>query len=111
MSADQAQATYMATKYIAQLQFLKTTDLNAATLSSLNLIDADQTTAPYSFANVPLDNGSYYSPSARLKSAVATVNFTNIDSGAVRCDVVIQWRTPRNVVQQVATGTIIGGYK
>lgn len=111
MSADQAQATYMASKYIEQLQFLKTTDLNVTTLSSLNLIDANQTTLPYSFANVPLDNGSYYSPSSRLKGAVATINFTPIDAGSVRAVVTIRWRTPRNVNQSITTGTIIGGYK
>lgn len=111
MATDQAAATYMASKYIEQLQILRTSQLSAATLSNLNLIDAGQTGPPYSFAHVPLDDGSYYSPATRLKDAVATVNFTNIDAGSVRCDVFIQWRTPHNVLQTLSTGTIIGGYK
>ncbi len=111
MSADQANATYLSTKYIEQLQFLRTSQLTASTLKNLNLIDADAVSAPYSWANVPLDDGSYYSPAKRLKNAVATVNFTNIDSGAVRCDVVMKWKTPNGIQQTLTTGTIVGGYK
>src|SRR5690242_19387132 len=91
IASDQGKATYIATKYIEQLQTLKTSDLSTSNLTTLNLIDTGQNSAPYSFANVPLDNGSYYSPSKMLKGAEATVNFTSIDAGSVRADIVVKW--------------------
>lgn len=111
MAADQAKATFIANRYIEQLQLLKTTDLTATTLSQMNLIDTGQAALPYSFTNIPLDDGSYYSPAKMLKAASATVNFTNIDSASVRADITISWKTPHNVTRTLSTGTIVGGYK
>ena len=111
LASDQAKATYMATKYIEQLQVLRTADLTVSNLSTLNLIDANQDALPYSFANVPIDDGSYYSPARTLKNATATVNFTNITAGCVRCDIVMTWKSASGVTETLSTGTIIGGYK
>ena len=112
LASDQGQASYMATKYIEQLQTLKTTDITLNKLTSLNLIDAGQTgSSPYTFTNVPLDNGSYYSPSKVLKGAAATITITNLDSGAVKCDISIQWKSANGIQESLSTGTVVGGYK
>ncbi|MBS1717057.1 MAG: hypothetical protein JSS72_04930 [Armatimonadetes bacterium] len=111
LSGDQAKATYIATKYIEQLQTLKTSDLTKTNLATLNLIDSGQTSLPYSFKNIPLDDGSYYSPAKMLKGATATLNLTSIDANSVRCDVTISWKSATNHQETLTTGTIIGGYK
>lgn len=111
LASDQAKATYIATKYIEQLQTLKPANLTQSNLATLNLIDDGQTSLPYSFTNIPLDDGSYYSPAKALKNANATVNLTNIDAGSVRCDIQIKWTSANGVQETLNTGTIIGGYK
>ena len=112
LAADQGKATYIATKYIEQMQTLKTSDLTLTKLTTLNVVDAGQTGAPpYNFTHVPLDEGSYYSPATMLKGATATVNFTNLDSGSVRVEVTIRWKSATGHQEQLVSGSIIGGYK
>ena len=80
-------ANAMANRFIEQLQLLKPSDINAATLTSLDLIDAGQSAPPYNFSHIPLDEASGYSPSRMLKGGSATMNVTSMDAGSKKIDI------------------------
>lgn len=101
----------MCVRLIEQLQLLKASDVEAQTLSALNLIDAGQTEPPYSFSHIPLDEASRYSPSQVLQNGRGTLSVTTLDADSVRLDVTIRWTSSKGKEMSVSSGTIIGGYR
>lgn len=104
-------ALQLAGRMIEQVQLLKKRDLNAKTLTQLNLIDANQTGSPYSFSRVPLDDASRYSPAQLLRNGTGIMTMTTLASGSVKVDLTISWTSASGRTASINTGTIIGAYK
>lgn len=104
-------ATQMCSRMVEHLQTFRPSDLTAEALSQLNLIDDGQVGSPYSFSNVPMDHASRYSPSQALPNGTGTLTVTPIESGCLRLDVEVTWRSPTGRTSRVRTGTILGGYR
>ena len=111
ISEHDSKATLMAQRMIEHIQLLKPVDLNASTLSQLNLIDAGQTAQPYSFAHIPLDEASKYSPAQVLKDATALMEITDLDSNSKRVKLTMTWKSTSGKTLTLTSGTIIGGYR
>ncbi|MCH7945723.1 MAG: hypothetical protein IIC73_06890, partial [Armatimonadetes bacterium] len=91
ISEDQTKAVQMVSRVVEHLQMLPADDLNAATLTSLNLIDQGQTFPPYSFTHIPLDEASMYSPAQVLRDANGTINVTPLPDGSARADILLTY--------------------
>lgn len=111
LAKENTAALQMANRLLEHVELLKTSDLTAGTLTSLNLIDTGQSASPYSFSHIPLDEASRYSPAQVLRNGVGTLTVTSIDSGSVRVDVDLSWTSASGKTCNIHTGTIIGGYK
>ncbi len=111
MAKDNTAALQMANRLVEHIQLLKASDLKAPTLTALNLIDAGQSQQPYSFTHIPLDEASRYSPAQTLRNGTGSLTFTDLDSGAIRVNVQINWTSASGKASSVTTGTIIGGYR
>ena len=109
-SSQQTLAIQMSSRVIEHLQMLKSTDCNAPTLYSLNLIDANQTSSPYTFTNIPLDNGSDYSPAKCLPHGQGLMTFSDLGNGSTMCQIQISWKGTAGT-QTYTTGTVLGGYR
>ena len=111
ISEDQSKAVQMVSRLIEHLQMLPADDLNAETLTSLNLIDAGQTFPPYSFTHIPLDEASMYSPAQVLRDANGTINVTPLPDGSARVDILLTYTSEAGTAQQIQTGTIVGSFR
>lgn len=111
ISKDESKAIQMVSRLIEHIQMLPADDLNAATLTSLNLIDAGQTFPPYSFTNIPLDDASMYSPAQVLRNANGTINVTPLPDGSARVDLLLTYTSEAGTAQQIQTGTIVGSFR
>src|SRR5689334_5473905 len=56
----QQKATQIASKMIENIQMLSPTNLNANTLTAMQLVDAGQNSSPFVFTHLPLDNSTDY---------------------------------------------------
>jgi hypothetical protein len=111
LSMEQSKATLMAQRMIEHLNLLKPADLNASTLSQLNLIDSGQTSQPFSFAHIPLDEGSMYSPNQVLKNATATMTISDLSANSKKVVIAMTWTSASKKTRSFTTGTILGGYR
>ena len=111
MSKDETMAIQMVSRLIEHLQMLPADDLNAQTLTSLNLIDAGQTFPPYSFTHIPLDEASMYSPAQVLRDANGTINVTPLPDGSARVDLLLTYTSESGKTEQIKTGTIVGSFR
>ena len=110
--AEQEQkATQIATKMLEHIQLISPANANATTLTAMQLIDPGQTTAPFTFNNVPLDDAARYSPATALKNGTGVLNIETIAGGSVRATVTIGWRSPSGVNSSMTMGTIMGAYR
>ncbi len=111
VAKEESLAQAMAQRMVEQLQMLHRSDIDAATLTKLNLIDSGQTQAPYSFANIPLDQASRYSPSQALRNGSGSIAVSTVDANSTRLDVTITWKSSTGKSRSITTGTILGGYQ
>lgn len=111
IAGSHTKALQMANRMVEQVQLLRARDLTASTLTSLNLIDAGQTTSPYSFSRVPLDEASCYSPAQMLREGTGRMNVVTLASGSKRVEITISWRSESGRMASLTTGTVIGGYR
>lgn len=111
ISEHDSKAALMSQRMIEHLQLLKPADLTATTLTQLNLIDAGQTSQPYSFAHIPLDEGSKYSPAQVLKDATAVMTVEDLDANSKRVKLVMTYKSTSGKTLSITTGTILGGYR
>lgn len=112
LAQEESKANLMAQRMIEHLQLLKPGDLNASALTQLNLIDSGQTTQPFSFAHIPLDEGSMYSPNQVLKNATATMSIEDLDASSKRVVLQMSWKSSvTGKTHSLTTGTILGGYR
>jgi len=110
-SADEGKAVQMAQRMIEHLQLLKPADLNASTLSTINLIDPGQDEAPFSFSEIPLDEATGYSPSRAIKNGQAEMDIEDLDANSKKVTITMTWTSPKGKTQTFTTGTVLGGYR
>lgn len=111
ISKDETKAAQMTARLLEQLQLLKTTDINVTTLKAMNLVDTNSTGSPYSFTNIPLDQGTLYSPSAALINGQGTLAISTLGNGAVMATATISWKSSSGQNRSYTSGTIIGAYR
>lgn len=109
-SNQQSKAIQMTSRMIENLQLLRPSDLNATTLTSLNLIDAGQANPPFTFNNMPLDDSTKYSPSKALPGGTGTMTIANAAGNSKLVTVTISW-TLESRAHSYSSGTILGGYR
>ena len=78
----QQKATQIASKMIENIQMLSPTNLNANTLTAMQLVDAGQNSSPFVFTHCPLDHSTDYSPSTALKNGTGTVQINDLQWGS-----------------------------
>jgi len=110
-SQQESAAILIANRMLEHLQMLRAQDVNITALSQLNLIDPGQSGDVLSFTHVPLDEASRYSPAQALKDGQGQMTITQLSSGSVKIDLVVSYKSPWGSTKQIATGTIIGGYR
>jgi type II secretory pathway pseudopilin PulG len=111
MAREESVATQLTNRMIEQLQLLKPADVTASTLSQLNLIDADQTTSPYSFSSVPLDDASRYSPRQALREGTGTLEVLALPNNSAEVRIRIGWKSASGRARTVQSGVILGGFR
>ncbi len=111
MSTEESKAIQMCNRLIEHIQMLGAKDINGANLTSLNLIDAGQTSQPYSFTRVPLDEASHYSPAQALRNATGTLTYGTVTGNSVRVVVTLQYTSDTGQTKTIRTGTIIGAFR
>lgn len=104
-------ANQLCNRMIEQLQLLKPSDVQATTLTQLNLIDPGQISPPYSFTNIPLDEASRYSPAQALPSGTGTLDVVALPHGSIEARVMISWRSSSGRTRTLQTGTVFGGFR
>ena len=103
-------AVQIGNRMVEHLLLLKPSNLNPTALGNLGLIDAGQSTSPYTFTNLALDDGWDYSPAKVLPQGTGQLTITNVAGGSRRVRLVISWVGPGGA-QSYTTGTILGGYR
>lgn len=111
ISKDDSKASQMTARLLEQLQLLSTRDLNVTTLKAMNLVDSTSTGSPYSFTNIPLDQGTMYSPSQVLVNGTGTLTITTLANGSAQVVATVSWRSTTGMTKSFTSGTIIGGYR
>jgi hypothetical protein len=111
ISKDESTAAQLAGRLVEQLQLLTTRDINVQTLSALNLVDNYSTGSPYSFTNIPLDEGTRYSPAQALTQGKGTLSVYKLENDSLRVVATITWRSKTGVSKSYTTGTIVGSYR
>lgn len=111
ISEQEQKATQIATKMLEHIQLLAPSKLDATTLTGMLLIDPNQTTAPFTFNNIPLDNGTDYSPSRALKNGTGTLAINNLSYGSKQVVVTITWKSISGNTETLTMGTILGAHR
>ena len=111
ISKDESKAAQLAGRLIEQMQLLTTRDINVQTLTALNLVDNFSTGSPYSFTNIPLDDGTQYSPAKALTQGKGVMTVTKLANDSYRIVATISWRSKTGVTKSYTTGPIVGSYR
>ena len=111
ISKDESKAAQLAGRLIEQMQLLTTRDVNVQTLTALNLVDNFSTGSPYSFTNIPLDEGTQYSPARALNGGKGTMTITKLANDSYRVVATITWKSKTGASRSYTTGTIVGSYR
>ncbi len=111
VAREESVATQLANRMIEQLQLLKPSDITASTLSQLNLIDQGQTSPPYTFSTIPLDQASRYSPREALPNGTGTLEVVSLANNTLELHVQIGWRSSSGRTRTLQSGLILGGFR
>jgi hypothetical protein len=111
ISKDESKAAQLAGRLIEQIQLLTTRDINVQTLTALNLVDNYSVGSPYSFTNIPLDEGTRYSPALALTNGKGVMTVTKLENESYRVVATISWTSKTGVTKSYTTGTIVGSYR
>ena len=107
----QQKATLIATKMLEHLQLQSPNKLDATSLYAAQLIDAGQTSAPYTFSSIPLEDSTDYSPAKALKNGTGTITINNLQWGSKQVVVTVNWKSASGKSSTVTMGTILGAYR
>ena len=111
IAREESMATQLTNRMIEQLQLLKPSDVTSSTLSQLNLIDAGQTSSPFSFSSVPLDDASHYSPRQALRDGTGTLEVVSLPNNSTEVRVRIGWTSASGRARTVQSGVVLGGFR
>lgn len=111
MSTEESKAVHMCNRLIEHIQMLSADDITADNLEALNLIEPNQTTQPYSFTHVPLDEASRYSPAQALRNASANLTVTDIGTGSKAVRIVLTYTSDTGQTKTLRTGTVVGAFR
>lgn len=111
VAREESLATQLMNRMIEQLQLLKPSDVNVATLDQLNLIDHNQSSSPYSFSNIPLDDASMYSPRQALRNGTGRLDVIQLPYDTVEVRVRISWTSSSGQSRSVRSGVVLGGFR
>lgn len=111
MAREETLAVQISTRLIEHIQLLPARDIEVGHLKSLNLIEADDDSSPYSFAHIPLDEASRYSPAQVLQDAVAELEITDLDANSKAVSITLRYTSASGRTNTIQTGTIVGGYR
>lgn len=111
ISKNETKAAQMVARLLEQVQLLKPSDINSTTLKAMNLVDANSYSSPYSFTNIPLDQGSGYSPSQVLRNGAGVMNTSTLANGSVLITATITWKSSTGQSRSFKSGTILGAYR
>lgn len=113
LAREDALASQLCNRFIEQLRLLKPKDINASTLTQLNLVDANSepASATYYFSHIPLDDASKYSPAELLRNAVGTMKIYDLPDNAKELRVSMTWTSSSGKTRSIKTGTVLGGFR
>jgi Tfp pilus assembly protein PilV len=111
LAQQQTVATQIGNRMVEHLLLLKPSTLTVSSLSQLSLIDSGQVNQPYSFTNLPLDDGWNYSPAKALPSGTGRMTVDTLANGSKRVTLIITWRGPNNKTHTYTTGTVLGSFR
>lgn len=111
IAQQESKAAQIVARVTEELSMLKPSQVTTATLTQIGVIDAGQTAAPWTFSNIPLDDGTSYSPAKMLRNGKGTISIATIDKGSVLATVTLTWRSPSGKSESLTAGTVVGGYR
>lgn len=111
ISQQESKAAQIAARVTEEFALLKPSEITYSTLRQLNLIDSNQTSQPWSFSRIPLDDGTSYSPAKVLRNGQGTITTSDLANGSVLVTVTISWTSPSGASRSFTTGTVVGGYR
>jgi len=111
LGAEEQKATQMANKMCEHINLFTPYNLNASTLTAAGLIDTGQSASPYTFSNIPLDDGTKYSPSEALRNGTGQIEVTDLANNSKAIKVTISWKSETGKNKSVVMGTVIGGWR
>src|SRR4051812_5720400 len=91
IAQQESKAAQIAARITEEVGMLKPSEVTASTLSQLNLIDANQGAEPWSFSNIPLDDGTSYSPAKTLRNGQGLITTTALAQGSILVTVQVNW--------------------
>ena len=110
ISQEQTIAVRIGNRLIEHLLLLKPSTLTSSNLIALNLVDPNQSASPYSFTNLPLDDGWSMSPAKALPQGQGLLTITNVGDSSKLIKIDISWSGPGGRMTYT-TGTALGGYR
>jgi hypothetical protein len=111
MSTEESKAVHMCNRLIEHIQMLPADDITVDNLAALNLIEPNQTTQPYSFTHVPLDEASRYSPAQSLRDANASLTISDVGTGSKRVRITLTYTSDTGQTRTLRTGTVVGAFR
>ena len=111
IAQQESKAGQIAARIAEEYGMLKPSEVNATTLTTMNLIDSGQTSQPWTVTHIPLDDATDYSPSKALENGAGTVTTSTIANGSILVTIQITWKSASGKSRSFTTGTIIGGYR
>src|ERR1051326_4192898 len=106
IAQQESKAGQIATRLSEEFGMLKPNEINTSTLVGLHLIDSSRVSQPWSFTNIPLDDGTDYSPAKVLKNGTGTISTTDIGQGSTLVTIRVAWTSPTGVSRSFTTGTV-----
>ncbi len=110
ISQEQTTAVQIGNRLIEHLLLLKPSTLTATNLSALSLIDSGASASPFSFTNLPLDDGWVMSPAKALPAGQGLMTITDVGDNTKLIQLDISWMGPSGRMTHT-TGTALGGYR
>ena len=113
MSKNESKAVQMTGRLIEHIQMLPAKDINAESLTALNLIDTGQLgqAQPWSFTHIPLDEASMYSPAQVLRDADGQITTTTLAGGSVKVLITLTYTSESGKTKTIKTGTVVGSFR
>lgn len=111
LAREESIAGQLSNRYIEHIQLLRPAELTASNLTQLQLIDTGQSSSPYSFSSIPLDQASGYSPARMLRNGTGVMTVTDVAGGSKLVRVTLSWTSASGKSRTFVTGTVLGNFR